>query len=205
MTTTRVSSSLSAQAREHAGDAVGVGVVDEVTAPSCPSAASPSASATNIGPRAEPPMPIESNWVNRPACLRLDLRRECTFAANALTAASVSRISAAISASGPAPARAASSGRPSGSRPGLAIAPFSSASIAAYAFSIAGAMRAKKPSSNCIRLMSRLRPTAGPGTRCSCSGSRALALCSGSQQVHAGLACVIGLRDLHAPESVLKA
>jgi hypothetical protein len=63
------------------------------------SAGLPSASATNIGPSAEPPMPMDSTWVNRAACVGLTAPR-CTDAVNVLTCSTVLRISAAISADG---------------------------------------------------------------------------------------------------------
>ena len=55
-------------------------------------AGSPRASATNIGPRAEPPMPMDSTRVNRGA-VGGRMSPPCTPAANDLTSATVLRIS----------------------------------------------------------------------------------------------------------------
>ena len=62
-------------------------------------AGSPRASATNIGPSAEPPIPMDSTPVNR-AALGGRICPPWTPAANALTSAMVLRISAAISGVG---------------------------------------------------------------------------------------------------------
>ena len=94
----------------------------------------PSASATNCGPSAEPPMPMTRRFVKRGAFSRRERARRGRPPRRLRSRASVASIaSARLRRRARAPARAASSGRPSRFSSGLAIAPASSASIAAKA------------------------------------------------------------------------
>ena len=128
-------------------------------------AGSPSASATNIGPSAEPPMPMHSTPVYRGRRGRPDLPAVDAGGERLDVGDGLADLGGDLRGRGQVRGSAASSARPSGSRPGWRSRPSPAPPSPRTRLRGPGSCASRKPSSNPIRLTSSVSPSDGTRQR----------------------------------------